>query len=60
LDFDTAKKNLKEFEDNLIFNKGFIPGVFKKSINPESIDWIHIDLNSIEATKSSLDYFTKD
>ena len=57
LDFDTVKKNLKEFEDNLIFNKGFIPGVFKKSLNPESIDWIHLDLNSNDATKSSLDYF---
>jgi hypothetical protein len=57
LNIDITKKNLINFNKDLIFNKGFIPSIFQKAENPTQINWLHIDLNSSEATKSSLDFF---
>lgn len=57
LNIDITKKNLESFNGNLIFNKGLIPGVYQNSENPTQINWLHIDLNSSMATKSSLDFF---
>ena len=57
LNVDIAKKNLKEFEKFLTFNEGNIPEVFKDSSNPSKVDFIHIDLNSREATLNSLNFF---
>ena len=54
---DNVKKNLKEYSDYLIYNKGTIPESFKKSVNPDSIDFLHIDINSSNATKSILEFF---
>ena len=31
--------------------------VFQKAENPTQINWLHIDLNSSEATQSSLEFF---
>ena len=44
LDIDHTKKNLKDFQKFLIFNKGYIPEIFKTSKNPKKICWLHIDL----------------
>ena len=57
LDVDITKKNLNCFQENLIFNKGLIPNIFKNATNPSKVSWLHIDLNSTDATKSSLDFF---
>ena len=57
LNIDITKKNLENFSNNLIFNKGLIPSVFQKADNPIQINWLHIDLNSSEATQSSLEFF---
>ena len=57
LNIDITKKNLENFSNNLIFNKGLIPSVFQKAENPTQINWLHIDLNSSEATQYSLDFF---
>lgn len=57
LDIGIIKKNLQDFESKIIYNKGFIPEVFNKSINPDSISWMHIDLNSSYPTKESLEMF---
>ena len=57
LDIDITKKNLENLNSNLIFNKGLIPNVFKHTENPTQIGWLHIDLNSSAATKSSLEFF---
>jgi hypothetical protein len=57
LDIDITKKNLNSFQENLVFNKGLIPDVFKNATNPSEVSWLHIDLNSKDATKSSLDFF---
>ena len=57
LDLEVTKKNLNIFDPNLIYNKGFIPKIFSTAKNPTNLDWLHIDLNSNEATQSSLDFF---
>ena len=57
LNIDITKKNLENFSNNLVFNKGLIPSVFQKAENPTQINWLHIDLNSSEATQYSLEFF---
>lgn len=56
LDLDTTKKNLKRFEKNTVYHKGYIP----ESLNdtaPDKISYLHIDLNSSKATKDVLNFF---
>jgi len=57
LDVENTKRNLKDFSNRIVFNKGYIPDSFKSSVNPEKLSWLHIDLNSSIATKAALDYF---
>tara|TARA_B100000989_G_scaffold159105_1_gene118770 strand:- start:3691 stop:4560 length:870 start_codon:yes stop_codon:yes gene_type:complete len=57
LNIDITKKNLENFNKYLIFNKGLIPNVFQRAENPTKINWLHIDLNSSEATRYSLEFF---
>ena len=59
LNIDMIKKNLKEFEKNIIYNKGFIPEIFNssKSENPKELSWLHIDLNSAFPTIEALEFF---
>lgn len=57
LDIEITKKNLGEYQSNIIFNKGYIPEIFASSNNPNDISWLHIDLNSSYATKKVLDFF---
>ena len=57
LNIERTKENLKIYESNLIYNKGFIPKIFNTSNNPEKVHWLHIDLNSTQATLDSLEYF---
>ena len=58
LDVQQTKKNLSLLNDgNINFNKGFIPEVFKNTLNYDEIDWLHIDLNSYQATLDSLNQF---
>ena len=58
LTINMAKNNLKEFKDNIIFHEGYIPESFKnKPNNPESIIYIHIDLNSAKPTLDALEFF---
>ena len=57
LNIDTTKKNLVDFENYTIFNKGYIPEIFRSAKNPENLSWLHIDLNSSLPTKESLEFF---
>ena len=56
---DNPKSNLKKFEKNLIYHKGFIPDtLFEKSPKqPESISYLSIDLNSSQPTLAALNFF---
>jgi hypothetical protein len=58
LKLENAVFNLKKYRKNIIFNKGYIPEVFKKKINhPKKITWLSIDLNSSQPTLSALNFF---
>lgn len=57
LQLDNAKRNLSEFSEDAIFNKGFVPDSFQISQNPDQVSWLHIDLNSAIATDECLKYF---
>ena len=57
LDIEQTKKNLQMFENDLIFNKGYIPEIFIDGNNPADISWLHIDLNSSKTTLQSMEFF---
>ena len=58
LNMESTIKNLGSFNsDDVIFNKGYIPDVFQCVQNPESLIWLHIDLNSSVPTIDALDLF---
>jgi len=57
LNINSTKKNLLDFENNTVFNKGYIPDIFHSSENPTTISWLHIDLNSSMPTYESLNFF---
>jgi hypothetical protein len=57
LDVELTKNNLEQFQSHVVFNKGFIPESFSVSNNPDSIVWLHIDLNSSIPTVAALDFF---
>jgi len=58
LDIDSTKQNLNEFSQNLVFHQGYIPeSLNKKPDAPDSIFYLHIDLNSAKPTESALDFF---
>jgi len=58
LNMNTTKQNLSEFEDKIIFHKGYIPESFTKlPESPKSIIYLSIDLNATNATISTLEFF---
>ena len=57
LELPITKKNLEKFGNQVTFNQGYIPEVFKNSDNPNEISWLHIDLNSSKPTLEALNFF---
>lgn len=58
LKLDITKSNLKEFENFIVYHKGYIPEIFNESPKPpSSIEYLHIDLNSTKPTINCLEYF---
>ena len=58
LDINIIKKNLFEFKNNIVYHVGFIPESFKvEPKSPDSIVYLHIDLNSAKATLETLHFF---
>lgn len=57
LDINSTKKNLANFKKNLFFKQGFIPETFTGKQEPETISWLHIDLNSSPPTLDTLNYY---
>jgi len=57
LKIENTKKNLSEFQENIIFNKGMINDDFEKFTNPKKLCWLSIDLNSSIATAKCLNFF---
>lgn len=58
LDIKITKKNLLEFQKYTIYHQGYIPESFSKPpSSPNSIIYLHIDLNSAKPTIDTLDFF---
>ena len=57
LSVDTAKQNLSKFKEHLNYLEGKIPDTFDNPISPKKIDFLHIDLNSSDATLNTLEFF---
>ena len=57
LSIDQTKGNLKQFEEHCEFVKGYIPEVFSENPGPDSLSWLHIDLNSSMPTQKTLEQF---
>ena len=58
LDIELTRKNLSEFSNNIVYHKGHIPdSLISKPESPESIFYLHIDLNSSKPTLATLEFF---
>lgn len=58
LDIENTRNNLKKCAgEKFVFNKGYVPESFTSSRNPETLCWLHIDLNSAAPTLASLNFF---
>ena len=57
LEVESTAKNLSKYGKDLVFKQGFIPETFTGEEEPESIVWLHIDLNSSPPTLDTLDYY---
>jgi hypothetical protein len=57
LEMETTRRNLCSFANHLTFNRGFIPDSFDTASNPDTVNWLHIDLNSAKATEAALGFF---
>lgn len=57
LDQSVAEDNLLDFREFLVFNEGYIPDSFQVGRNPDSLSWLHIDLNATVPTFEALKFF---
>ena len=57
LNINITKNNLRDYNENLIFNIGYIPEVLTSSTYPKHLSWLHIDLNSSSPTIEALKFF---
>lgn len=55
LALEATKRNLRAFEREATYVKGFIPDSFATSSLPADIVWLHIDLNSALPTTAALE-----
>ena len=58
LSLERTKSNLRKFEKNIIYHKGFVPETFNQlPESPKTISYLHIDLNSAKPTLDVLGFF---
>jgi len=57
ISLQNTENNLKHFADKIVFIKGYIPESFDLCENPNSLIWLHIDLNSSKPTTDALAFF---
>lgn len=57
ISLDNTKRNLQKMSSRVVWNRGSIPTSFRFSKNPDSVAWLHLDLNSALATEKSLQFF---
>lgn len=58
LSIEKTRRNLVEFTENLVYHQGYVPESFKNPPpSPDSIVYMHIDLNSAKPTLATLEFF---
>lgn len=58
LSLEKTQRNLAlSGASDFIFNKGYLPESFSTCQNPETVAWLHIDLNSALPTIAALNFF---
>lgn len=58
LSLETTKKNLSAFNEFLVYHPGYIPESLSMSPqSPDSIVYLHVDLNSVKPTENTLEFF---
>jgi O-methyltransferase len=58
LELERTQKNLSKFQTSIVYHKGYIPESLQKNPKaPDSICYLHIDLNSSKATLAALEFF---
>lgn len=57
LEKGVTQENLSDFRDSTVYREGYIPEVFNSGENPDSVSWLHIDLNSAIPTKEALELY---
>ena len=58
INLDRVKGNLSEFAYNVVYHQGYIPeSLILPPPAPESISYLHIDINSAMPTKAALELF---
>lgn len=57
-DVDRTKKNLLKFEKIITYHKGWLPeSLYSKPDPPETVSYLHIDINSSKPTIDTLEFF---
>lgn len=57
LSMDRMKRNLKEFEEQIVVHPGHIPDTLSPSSGPSDISYLSIDLNSARPTIVTMEHF---
>lgn len=58
LDIKTAKNNLAEYNEYIVYHEGYIPeSLHVKPDSPDLVSYLHIDLNAAKPTIDALDFF---
>lgn len=58
LSIERTKRNLAEFKENIIYHQGYVSESFRiLPSSPNSIVYLHIDLNSAKPTLDTLEFF---
>ena len=58
LSIDITKNNLREFDADIVYHKGYIPDSLESEPkSPNSISYLHIDLNAVNPTMDVLSFF---
>lgn len=58
MDINVTKKNLKKFNEHLIYHQGRIPSLLQEKPDPPNrVLYLHIDLNSSKPTLAVLEFF---
>lgn len=57
LSLNMTRENLQNFKHSTVYCDGYIPDIFNDTDNPNSVSWLHIDLNSAIPTEATLELF---